>query len=312
MSGAHRHDHAHGARGADRRRLAVALALILTFMAFEVAMAIVASSLALLSDAAHMLTDAAALALALVAARLATRPARGAMTYGLGRAEILSAQLNGATLIILAAFIVYEAVVRLVSPPDVEGGIVLVVAVVGIGFNLLASAVLAGSGAGKRSLNVEGALQHVLNDAYAFVATALAGGIVLVSGFDRADPIASLLVAALMLRSGVGLLVASGRVFLEAAPRGIDPDAIGRDLAAQPEVVEVHDLHVWEVTSGFPALSAHVVVRPDADCHAVRRALAGRVRGRFGIEHTTLQVDHQTRGGLLSIEPASSVGQSIE
>jgi len=267
----HDHDHAHGAREADTKRLGIALALILTFMAFEVAMAVVASSLALLSDAAHMLTDAAALGLAIVAARLAARPARGAMTYGLGRAEILSAQLNGATLIILAAFIVFEAIVRLVNPPDVKGGIVLVVAIVGVVFNVFASAVLAGGGKGKRSLNVEGALQHVLNDLYAFIATALSGVIVLISGFDRADPIASLVVAALMLRSGISLLVKSGRVFLEAAPEGIDPNAIGRDLAAQPGVVEVHDLHVWEVTSGFPALSAHIVVKADADCHGVRR-----------------------------------------
>jgi cobalt-zinc-cadmium efflux system protein len=304
MGHGHDHDHAHETRHADTKRLAISLALILTFMAFEIAMAVVASSLALLSDAAHMLTDAAALALAILAARLAVRPARGAMTYGLGRAEILSAQLNGATLIILAAFIVYEAIVRLVSPPEVEGGIVLIVAVVGIGFNVLASAVLAGGGEGKRSLNVEGALQHVLNDLYAFVATALAGLIVLVSGLDRADPIASLVVAALMLRSGTLLLVKSGRVFLEAAPEGVDPEAVGRDLASQPGVVEVHDLHVWEVTSGFPALSAHVVVKPDDDCHARRRELARRVEERFGIGHTTLQVDHETRGGLLEIEPA--------
>ena len=311
MGHGHDHNHAHEARQADTKRLAISLALILTFMAFEIAMAVVASSLALLSDAAHMLTDAAALALAILAARLAVRPARGAMTYGLGRAEILSAQLNGATLIILAAFIVYEAIVRLVSPPEVKGGIVLVVAVVGIGFNLLASAVLAGGGKGKRSLNVEGALQHVLNDLYAFVATALAGLIVLVSGLDRADPIASLVVAALMLRSGILLLVKSGRVFLEAAPEGVDPEAIGRDLASQPGVVEVHDLHVWEVTSGFPALSAHVVVKPDDDCHARRRELARVVEERFGIEHTTLQVDHETRGGLLEIEPAPAA-HSIE
>jgi cobalt-zinc-cadmium efflux system protein len=300
---AHDHAHAHGARGADTRRLAVALGLILLFMAFEVAMAVVASSLALLSDAAHMLTDAAALGLAIFAARLAARPARGAMTYGLGRAEILSAQVNGATLIVLAGFIVYEAIVRLVSPPEVRGGVVLIVAVVGVVVNLLASAVLAG-GSAKRSLNVEGALQHVLNDLYAFVATALAGLIVLLTGFDRADPVASLLVATLMLRSGILLLVKSGRVFLEAAPEGVDPDAIGRDLAAQPGVIEVHDLHVWEVTSGFPALSAHVVVRPGDDCHAVRRELAQRVRDRFDIEHTTLQVDHETRGGLIDIETA--------
>jgi cobalt-zinc-cadmium efflux system protein len=307
----HDHDHAHGAREADTKRLAIALALILTFMAFEVAMAVVASSLALLSDAAHMLTDAAALALAIVAARLASRPAKGAMTYGLGRAEILSAQFNGATLLILAAFIVYEAIVRLVNPPNVEGGIVTIVAIVGIAFNVLASAVLAGGGKGKRSLNIEGALQHVLNDLYAFIATAASGLIVLISGFDRADPIASLVVAALMLRSGITLLLKSGRVFLEAAPEGIDPAAIGRDLAAQPGVVEVHDLHVWEVTSGFPALSAHVVVKPGDDCHATRRELARRVNDKFGIEHTTLQVDHETRAGLIDIEPASAA-HSIE
>jgi cobalt-zinc-cadmium efflux system protein len=310
---AHDHDHAHGAREADTKRLAIALGLILTFMAFEVTMAVVASSLALLSDAAHMLTDAAALALAILAARLAARPARGAMTYGLGRAEILSAQFNGVTLIILAAFIVYEAIVRLVNPPNVEGGVVLVVAVVGVVFNVLASAVLAGGGKGKRSLNVEGALQHVLNDLYAFIATALSGLIVLLSGFDRADPLASLVVAALMLRSGIALLIKSGRVFLEAAPEGVDPAAIGRDLAAQPGVVEVHDLHVWEVTSGFPALSAHVVVKPDADCHGVRRELAHRVQEQFSIEHTTLQVDHETRGGLIEIQPApATTGHPIE
>jgi cobalt-zinc-cadmium efflux system protein len=302
MGHGHDHDHAHEARHADTKRLAISLALILTFMAFEIAMAVVASSLALLSDAAHMLTDAAALALAILAARLAVRPARGAMTYGLGRAEILSAQLNGATLIILAAFIVYEAIVRLVSPPEVKGGIVLIVAVVGIGFNVLASAVLAGGAKAKRSLNVEGALQHVLNDLYAFVATALAGLIVLVSGLDRADPIASLVVAALMLRSGILLLVKSGRVFLEAAPEGIDPEAIGRDLASQPGVVEVHDLHVWEVTSGFNAVAAHVIVAPDDDCHARRRELQGVLHDRFGIDHTTLQVDHATAPQLLSIE----------
>jgi cobalt-zinc-cadmium efflux system protein len=307
----HDHQHPHGARAADSRRLVVALGLILAFLAIEVAMAVVASSLALLSDAAHMLTDAAALALAILAARLAARPARGAMTYGLGRAEILSAQFNGATLLVLAVLIVYEAVVRLVHPPDVQGGIVLVVAIVGVVFNLLASAVLAGGSAGKRSLNVEGALQHVLTDLYAFLATALAGLIVLVGGLDRADPIASLLVAALMLRSGISLLLRSGRVFLEAAPEGVDPDAIGRDLATHPAVVEVHDLHVWEVTSGFPALSAHVVVKPGADCHGVRRELAKRVGGKFGIEHTTLQVDHETRGGLIDIEPAPAA-HSIE
>jgi cobalt-zinc-cadmium efflux system protein len=180
---------------------------------------------------------------------------------------------------------------------------VLAVAIVGIVVNLIASAVLAGSGAkGERSLNMEGAFQHILNDAYAFIATALAGLIVLLFGFERADSIASLVVAALMVHSSYGLLRRSGRVFLEAAPEGVNPEAIGRDLAAQPDVVEVHDLHVWEVTSGFPALSAHVVVKPGADCHAIRRALAAHLVDRYDLHHTTLQVDHESqRGELLTI-----------
>lgn len=292
------HDHDHGiSPDADRRRLAIALALILGFMAAEVVAGIVASSLALLSDAAHMLTDAAAIALSLVAARLAARPARGSMTYGFKRAEILSAQANGITLLVLACFIVYEAIRRLVSPPDVEGGLVLVVALVGIAVNLAAAWTLAR--AERRSLNVEGSFQHIVTDLYAFIATAVAGALILLTGFERADPIASLLVAALMLRAAYGLLKASGRVFLEAAPEGIDPDAIGRELASQPGVVEVHDLHVWEVTSGFPALSAHVTVAPGEDCHAIRRGLRDRLEQRHGLHHTTLQVDHADDDALI-------------
>jgi cobalt-zinc-cadmium efflux system protein len=296
------HDHDHGiSPDADRRRLAIALCLILGFMAAEVVAGIVASSLALLSDAAHMLTDAAAIGLSLVAARLAARPARGSMTYGFKRAEILSAQANGVTLLVLACFIVYEAIRRLLSPPDVEGGLVLVVALVGIAVNVAAAWTLAR--AERRSLNVEGSFQHIVTDLYAFIATAVAGAVILATGFTRADPIASLLVAALMLRAAYGLLKASGRVFLEAAPEGIDPEAIGRELAAQPGVVEVHDLHVWEVTSGFPALSAHVTVAPDRDCHAIRRGLRDLLEERYGLHHTTLQVDHARDDALIpSIE----------
>jgi len=294
----HHHPHS-AARESERSRLALVLALILAFMAVEVAAGIVADSLALLSDAAHMLTDAGALALALVAAGLARRPAGGAMTYGLRRAEILSAQFNGATLLVLGLLIVYEGVRRLVEPPDVGGAVVLVVAVAGIAVNLVAAIVLAG--AGRESLNVEGAFQHILTDLLAFIATAVAGAVILVTGFDRADGIASLIVAAVMLRSAAGLLRDSGRVFLEAAPRGLDPDAIGRAMIDRPEVVEVHDLHVWEVTSGFPALSAHVLVGRDSDCHAARRDLEAMLRDRFEIEHTTLQVEHQG-GELLAIE----------
>ncbi|MBD0281939.1 MAG: cation transporter [Thermoleophilaceae bacterium] len=298
---AHAHDDRHAAaRVADSRRLWIALALIVGFMAVEVLVGLLASSLALLSDAAHMLTDAGALALALLAARLARRPPGGGFTFGLRRAEILSAQLNGATLVALAVVVIAEGVRRLVEPPEVEGAAVLVVAVAGIAVNLGATGILAG--ADRRSLNVEGAFQHVLTDLFAFVATAIAGLVVILTGFSRADGIAALLVAALMLRSGYGLLRDSGRVLLEAAPRDLDPDAIGHALAAEPHVVEVHDLHVWEVSSGFPALSAHVTVRSGCDTQSHRRGLAEMLNRRFGIEHSTLQVEERHEGPL-AIEP---------
>ena len=270
-----------------------ALVLIIAFMTVEIVAGIVASSLALLSDAGHMLTDAVALGLSLAAARLAARPAFGAMTYGLGRAEILSAQANGLTLLVLAGLIIYGAIVRLISPPEVAGGLVLVVALAGIPVNLLAARILAGGSDGERSLNVEGSYRHILTDLYGFIATAIAAAVILATGFDRADAIASLFIAGLMLHAAYVLLKASGRVFMEAAPAGLDPEQIGNALAGQPGVVEVHDLHVWEVTSGFAALSAHVVVRAGDDCHELRRSLQQLLEERFHIHHTTLQVDHE-------------------
>ena len=295
----HDHHHTH-VRTDDARRLTLALALILGLMAAEVVAGILASSLALLSDAAHMLTDAGAIALALFAARLARRPVGGEFTFGFRRAEILSAQLNGATLVALAVVIVWEGIRRLADPPEVDGLVVLVVALVGIVVNLAATLVLAG--ADRRSLNVEGAFQHVLTDLFAFVATAIAGAVVLITDFSRADGIAALVVAALMLRSGYGLLRDSGRVLLEASPRDLDPEEIGNVLAGQAHVVEVHDLHVWEVTSGFPAISAHVTVRAGCDTQAHRRQLADLLRERFGVTHSTLQVETRHEGPL-SIEP---------
>ena len=303
----HSHEHHHHAVApdADRRRLAAALALILAFMVAEVVAGLVADSLALLSDAAHMLTDAGSLALALVAARLAARPPSGRFTFGLGRAEVLSAQVNGAALLVLAGVIAVEAIRRLFEPPAVDGAFVVVVGVVGAAVNVAAAWAL--GRAERRSLNIEGARQHVLTDLYASLAAVAAGAVVLVAGFDRADGIAALFVSALMLRSGWALLRESGRVLLEAAPPGMDPEAIGDAMAREPGVVEVHDLHVWEVTSGFPALAAHVVVRPGDDCHAMRRHLQSVVADRFGIDHVTIQVDHATEvGRLLEIEPRPS------
>ncbi|HLY47746.1 MAG TPA: cation diffusion facilitator family transporter [Solirubrobacteraceae bacterium] len=301
----HAHAHAEPGRAADRRALTTALVIVAGFMLAEVVAGALASSLALLSDAAHMLTDAAALAISLVAARLASRPARGALTFGLGRAEILSAQANGITLLVLALVIVYDAILRLISPPAVRGGIVLGVALAGVLVNLVVARVLRPRSTAPRSLNLEGSYRHILTDLYGFAATAAAATVILATGFDRADPIASLLIAGLMLRAAYTLLRASGRVFMEAAPAGIDPGHIGRTLAAEPGVVEVHDLHVWEVTSGFPALSAHVVVRAGTDCHERRRYLQRILADQFGIRHTTLQVDHEAAPqGPLQIELA--------
>jgi cobalt-zinc-cadmium efflux system protein len=293
------HGHDHGvSTETEVRPLAVALGLIVAFMAGEVVLALVAHSLALLSDAAHMLVDAAALGLSVWAARLARRPAGGRMTFGFRRAEILSAQANGLTLLLLGAVIVAEGIRRLVSPPDVRGGLVLVTACVGAAVNVLALRQVAR--ANRANLNVEGSYRHLLTDLYAFAATAVAGAIVWTTGFERADPIASLAVAASMLAASWPLLRASGRILLEGAPEGLSPQEIAGAIRGQSGVTGVHDLHVWEISSGFPALSAHVLVGQLEDCHAIRRELETLLHDRFEIDHTTLQVEH-TSDRLLGI-----------
>lgn len=287
----HRHE---VAADADRRYLSAALAVIVAFLITEVIVGVIAGSLALISDAGHMLTDAASIVLALIAIRLSAKPARGRWTYGFKRAEILSAQANGLTLLLLAAWFSYEAIRRLIDPPEVQGLLVFVTAVVGIVVNIVAAWLI--SKANRTSLNVEGAFQHILNDLYAFVATAVAGLVVMLTGFGRADAIAALVVATLMIKAGYGLVRESGRIFLEAAPSGHDPDVIGPAMAGRPGVREIHDLHIWDVTSGMPALSAHVLVEPAGDCHAVRRDLEKLLTGTYRIDHTTLQVDHSSSG----------------
>jgi len=289
------HDHDHRL-ATDRRALTVALVLVVGLMAGEIVAGLIAHSLALLADAGHMLTDGAALAFALVASAMAARPAAGRWTFGYSRLEILAAQANGITLGLLAIWIVWSAIHRLIDPHEVRGGLVLTVALAGALVSLLATLVLAR--ASRESLNVRGAFLHVATDVAAFGATALAGGLILATGWNRLDPIASLGVAVLMVWSSVQLLRESTAIFLERAPSNADPEAIGRALVDDRDVVEVHDLHVWTVTSGFPALSAHVLVSPDADCHGARRRLARMLADRFGVTHTTLQVEHA--------EPATS------
>ncbi len=289
------HDHGPGGQsqeiGADDQgRLVAALCLIALFIAAEVVVAVLARSLAVLSDAAHMLTDVAALGMSLIALRLARRPPQGGLTFGLKRAEVLAALISGATLLVLAAVLVFEAVLRFASPPLVQGGAVVAIAVMGIGVNLAVTYQL--SHASRRSLNIEASFRHILTDLYALIGTLIAGIVILTTGFERADAIASVVVAGLMVYAGVRLLGKAGRVLLEASPADLDPEVIGGALAAHPHVVNVHDLHVWELTSGFPSLSAHVLVHPNDDCHAIRLDLERFLEERFRIEHTTLQVDH--------------------
>jgi cobalt-zinc-cadmium efflux system protein len=233
--------------------------------------------------------------------RLVAKPAAGNFTFGLKRADALSAQANGFTLLVLAGLIVYEGIHRLVSPPQPAGLAVLVVALVGIAVNLLATRQLAR--ANRESMNIRGSYLHLLTDLAAFVATAIAGAVILWTGFARADGIAALLVAAIMLKAAYSLLRDSGRVFLEAAPPGMDVAAIDTALTAQAGVEAVHDLHVWEIGSGLPSLSAHVLVAPATDCHAIRRALTQLLHDRFAIDHVTLQLDHlNAAGGLVAVE----------
>jgi cobalt-zinc-cadmium efflux system protein len=220
------------------------------------------------------------------------------MTFGFRRAEILSAQANGVTLLVLGALIVLEAARRLASPPHVHAPLVVATAAAGAVVNVLALTQVAR--ANRESLNVEGSYQHLLTDLYAFAATVVAGLVVWTTGFERADPIASLAVAGSMLLAAWPLLRKSGRVLLEAAPEGIDPGAVGAAMLGLHGVTDVHDLHVWEISSGFPALSAHVLVERGEDCHAIRRELESLLHERFGLHHTTLQVDH-TADRLLDI-----------
>jgi cobalt-zinc-cadmium efflux system protein len=285
------HEHSqHQSGEADRRWLLAALVVIVAFMAAEVAVGLIAHSLALIADAGHMLTDAAALLLAVVASRIAERPARGAYTYGFARVDALSGQANGITLLLLAVLFTVEGVRRIIDPVGVRGGLVAVVAVVGVVVNVVATW-LAGR-ADRASLNVRGVLAHLVTDVWAFAATLAAGLVIVWTGWLRADPVASLAVAALMAWTGARLVRESGRVFLEAAPPGFDPSALGTDLAAADGVAQVHDLHVWVLGSRATALSAHVLVEPAYDCHEVAQALRTKLRADYDIAHVTLQVDH--------------------
>ncbi len=285
------HGHSHGVSAdGDRKWLAIALVLIVGFMVAELVVGVLAHSLALISDAGHMLTDATSIVLALWVIRLAARPAAGRMTYGWKRVEVLSAQANGLTLLLLAALLADEAIGRLIRPTAVTGALVLSTALVGIVVNAAATWLI--SRANRTSLNVEGAFQHMLTDLFAFIATAVAGVIIMLTGYARADAIATLIVVALMVKAGSALVWTATKIFLEAAPKEIHPTEVGQAMVDHDAVVEVHDLHIWEITSGSPALSAHVLVEANRDCHAIRKDLLALLTEQHHIHHSTLQIDH--------------------
>ena len=293
-------EHAHDrGRVESRRALAVALVLTASYTVVEVVGGVVAGSLALLADAVHMLSDNVALAVALAAAWLATKPATAERSYGYKRAEVLAALANGVLLVALAIWIFVEAIMRLRDPGDVLGGWMLAIALVGMAVNVAAGMVL--SRARSHSLNVEAAFRHVFADLLGSVGVAVAAVVILTTDQVEADPLVSMLIGALVLVSAWTILRDSTAILLESTPRSVDADALGRRLASAPGVVEVHDLHVWTITSGFPARSAHVLVRPGEDCHGRRRELERLLHDEFGIDHTTLQVDHTGDVGLVEM-----------
>jgi cobalt-zinc-cadmium efflux system protein len=289
--------HAHiVSAGSDRRYLMVALGLIVGFMVVEVIVAVLASSLALVADAGHMLADVGAIAGSIWALRLAQRPASNRWSFGLKRAEILAAAVNGVMLLVVAVLVLLEAIRRLIEPAAAKGLPIVVVAVVGVMVNIAAAWVLAK--ANRSSLNVEGAYQHIVTDLYGFIGTAIAGFVVLTTGWRRADPVASLVVVALVLRASWGLLQASGHVLLEGTPETVDLDEVRQHIAELPEVVSVHDLHAWTLTSDLPALSAHVVITDaclnDGSAARLLDHLQECLADHFDVEHSTFQLEAAT------------------
>lgn len=295
----HRH-HEHSHRAQSKRALAIVLALTAAYTVCEIVGGWLTGSLALLADAGHMLGDSAALGLALVAAWLAGRPATPERSFGYRRAEILAALANGVALAVIAVWVFIEAVRRLDSPQEILGGWMLVVALLGLVVNAVAAWILSRAG---DNLNVRAALRHVFADLAGSVGVAVAAVIVLTTGWERADPIAGMAIGVLILGSSWSIVRDSVSILLEATPAGIDADEVGKRMAGVEGIVEVHDLHIWTITSGFPTLSAHVLVRRGDDCHLRRRELEQLLAREFGLEHTTLQVEHVGERSGLRIEP---------
>ena len=289
------HEHGHSPTGGGdsrqkKRALGSVLAITIFFTGVEIVGGLLTGSLALLADAGHMLSDNMALGLALFAVWLAERPPSSTRSFGYKRAEILAALVNGVALVVIAGWIFYEAINRLSDPPDVLGGWMLLVATIGLGANIVGAIILYRSQG--ESLNVRAAFMHILGDLAGSVGAMIAAGVIITTGWLYADPIISMLIAVLVLASSWMILRESVKILLEATPTGIDSDEVGQCMVAVDGVAEVHDLHIWTITSGFTALSAHVLVGPSEDCHLCRRKIESHLSEQYGIDHTTLQVDH--------------------
>ncbi len=296
---ARRHRHAHDHRSASRRALVIVLLLTLIFTVVEVVGGVLTDSLALLADAGHMVSDVVAIALALIALTLAQRPSSPRRSFGFQRAEILAAFVNGLALVLVSAWIVWEAVRRLDDPPEILGGWMLVVALVGLTVNAVAATILLRSG--RESLNVDAAFRHVIADFLGSAGVLVAALVIVLTGWEIVDPLVSILIAALIVASAWSILRDSTAILMEETPSGIDADEVARAIVEVDGVSSVHDLHVWRITSGFDALSAHVLVGQGEDCHARRRDVERMISERFGIAHTTLQVDHDAADALIEL-----------
>jgi cobalt-zinc-cadmium efflux system protein len=306
MHGHHHHHHHHAdlGRAGNRRRMGMALAINVLLLVAGVVGALVFGSVALLADAGHVLSDVGAIALGLVAAAMATRPARGRRTFGLHRGEILAALVNGLLLVAVSVVVFVEAIGRLDEPPSVDATGVLVIGLLGLAGNAAATLVLLAGD--RQDLNLEGVLRHSAADALGSLGVVVSAVIVLSTGWRYADPIAGLLIGLLVLIGSYGLVRDAFDVLMEAAPAGIDVEQVGKAMVAVPGVREVHDLHVWTVTSGFPALAAHVRTDPSDDLDEIRSRVEAVLHERFDIHHTTLQMMAER---LLSIEDRRGGGK---
>jgi cobalt-zinc-cadmium efflux system protein len=287
-------------RADNRRRMWIALGINLGLLAAAVVGGILTGSLALLADAGHVLSDVGAIALGLLAGGLASLSGGPRRTFGLQRTEVFAALVNGLTLVAVAVLIVVAAIDRLGDPPEIDGAGVLALGLVGLAGNLAATWVLA---RGERDdLNLEGVLRHSAADALGSIGVVVSGAVFLATGWAPVDPIVSIAIAALILASSWRLIAQPVEVLMESAPPGIDVEELGHDMCGIEHVLEVHELHVWTVTSGFDALAAHVVVERGEDRDLVQRRLAHLLRDRYGIEHTTLQMEESAPDELLEVE----------